>query len=437
MSIPLDRVYHYIERVSEEIHGDRIIIYGFFPDGSKKIKDLKQLNSVKVSRFDQMTFPCLISHEQEPLNFDLYNRSAESIDYAQNKFSPWAEKSQEILDLYLDMNLRMAIDAPLNGYDLVLLTHSEKNSEQLAKYQQAGFVGVYWWIHAAIARDWFRYAEHVTQRKQVQKTFLIYNRAWSGTREYRLKFAELLIQQRLHTHCQTAINSVEPETNKHYELHEFLDSQWRPNLVLENYFATNLVSSHASADFELSDYENTQIEVVLETLFDDSRWHLTEKILRPIALGQPFILAGTPGSLEYLRSYGFKTYDSIWPELYDHVTDSMARLESIIDVMNHIVNWNTDTMTLKMQQANQIAQYNKQLFFSEQFQQTIKQEFNSNFKQALDVLSNNRNGKYMLEIRNIKLQNPQLKELMDLADSQTGALENRLKLYEYLDIRFE
>jgi hypothetical protein len=48
---------------------------------------------------------------------------------------------------------------------------------------------------------------------------------------------------------------------------------------------------------------------------------LTEKALRPIACGQPFILAATPGSLQYLRSYGFKTFSGYIDETYDTIQE--------------------------------------------------------------------------------------------------------------------
>ena len=74
------------------------------------------------------------------------------------------------------------------------------------------------------------------------------------------------------------INPIEPELGIHYDLHEFKNSIWRPNVVLENFFPISSAKSHYSADFDIEDYESTDIEVVLETLFDDSRIQLTEKI---------------------------------------------------------------------------------------------------------------------------------------------------------------
>jgi hypothetical protein len=69
---------------------------------------------------------------------------------------------------------------------------------------------------------------------------------------------------------------------------------------------------------------------VLETLFDDHRWHLTEKSLRPIACGKPFVLMATPGSLQYLRQYGFKTFDGLIDETYDSIQNPKQRLQAVL-----------------------------------------------------------------------------------------------------------
>ena len=57
-----------------------------------------------------------------------------------------------------------------------LLLHSEKRSNNLKKYQLNNeLIPVYYWSHALIAQDWFRYAERETFQKCIKKTFLVYN----------------------------------------------------------------------------------------------------------------------------------------------------------------------------------------------------------------------------------------------------------------------
>lgn len=371
MSIPLDRLYHYIDDIAKEIT-DNLIIYRFFPHGSKKLKDLQDLTG-PVSWQDKALKIPLYCNDQEPLNYELYQNIPDPYEF---------KKIISLVCVPPDRNLNINPTV----YNNVLLLHSEQRSKNLIAYQDSQFIPVYYWSHAIIARDWFRYAEHVQQHKQVRKTFLVYNRAWSGTREYRLKFAEHLVRLGLPNCCQTNINPVEPELGTHYGLHKFNNPAWRPVTVLENFFPINTAHSYYSADFDIEDYNATDIEVVLETLFDDNRLHLTEKSLRPVACGQPFILAGTHGSLEYLRSYGFKTFGNIWDERYDECADPEERLARIADLMKQIANWAPDVRKRKMAQAQVISKYNKKHFFSKDFFEQAITELKNNLQSAVNHL---------------------------------------------------
>ena len=397
MSIPLDRLYNYINSVIEEIHNDPILIYRFYPHGSKKIEDLTPLVPITKNWVNKTISTEIFCNDQEPLNHKLYVQSIR-IDNKQ----PTELYQQHNIE-YVHQNFR----GPVNTvWDHSLLLHSEKRSAEILKYHNDEFISVYYWSHAVIAQDWFRYAEHVNQQKQVQKTFLIYNRAWSGSREYRLRFAELLIHLNLPEHCKTSVNPIEPELGVHYNLHRFKNPQWRPQTVLENYFPTSTAPSHYSADFDMEDYEATDIEVVLETLFDDDRLHLTEKSLRPIACAQPFILAGTHGSLEYLRSYGFKTFGDVWDESYDLVEDPAERLIQIAELMKYISNWQPHQRERDMAEAQSIAEYNKKHFFSKTFFNNINNELKTNLSNAFVEIKNFNRSKHYLAFRDQILSNP-------------------------------
>lgn len=284
------------------------------------------------------------------------------------KFAPW----------HLRTALGRRHRAHVFGH--TLLCHSELNSAELVKYENNNFLGVYYWSHAVIARDWFRYAE--LDKSLTVKTphcdFLIYNRAWAGTREYRLKFAELLVQNNLQHQCLTKFNSHD---GVDYRQHQFINSALQiANHKLENYFDHNHVSACASGDYAAADYQASHIEVVLETLFDDTRWHLTEKILRPIACRQPFILAATAGSLKFLKRYGFKTFESVFDESYDSVPDPVSRLEAIVKLMRRI---SADPNKQQIfDQCQEIAKFNQARFFSKAFHQQVIDEFADNFSKA-------------------------------------------------------
>jgi hypothetical protein len=373
MSIPLDRLYHFIENIAKEIN-DSIVIYHFYPHGSKNLENLYELTGPLTWQEKALNFS-IYCHDQEPLNYDLY----QNVNRPNTFIEILKSISSEVIN---DNNLMYQPTI----YDQVYLIHSEKRSSNLKIYQNHPYrkcIDIYYWSHAIIALDWFRYAEQVVQKKQVNKIFLIYNRAWAGTREYRLKFAELLVGLELENHCKTNINPIEPELGIHYNQHDFKNPAWQPQTVLENYFSAGTAYSSYSADFDINDYQETNIEVVLETLFDDDRLHLTEKSLRPVACAQPFIVVATHGSLEYLRSYGFKTFADVWDESYDTIEDPKERLVKIVDLMRSIVAWTPEIRESKLAEAQAIADYNKQRFFSKEFFELIVNELKNNLKLAL------------------------------------------------------
>ena len=400
MSIPLDQLYRHLDTINNEMYSDCILIYHFYPHGTRNIENLQSLSNNQLDYFDKVHYANMIMYDQEPLQYDYYY-GGNIVNYkcsrGKNTIRPFnwpitdktTPQELEIIEVYKNLNLRFLTDNAFSVFDLTLLVHSEKNSAELKKYEDNGFLGVYWWCHAVIAQDWFRYFQYVTQKKKVKKTFLIYNRAWSGTREYRLKFIEWVIRLGLKDQCQTTINPVEPEDGIHYKTHKFSNPTWRPDIELENYFPLTDSASWASANITFEDYESTDIEVVLETLFDDPRQQLTEKALRPIACAQPFILASTAGSLEYLRSYGFKTFQDIWDEQYDLVKDPKERLIRITELMQQIANWDPKTRFNKMRQAQDISDYNKKLFFSEGWRNKIIDEYKNNLSNAMIIMKNN------------------------------------------------
>ena len=371
MSIPLDRLYHYIESIAEEVRGGPVVIYHFYPHGSKNIDNLIEFinpltGTSSTDLIDQRrTKPRIICNDQEPLAFDLYNK------YPGNLLPQTLNKS----------------GSKSIHFNQSILLHSEKRSYNIEAYQNNQFIPVYYWSHAIIANDWFRYAKYVTQKKSIKNTFLIYNRSWSGTREYRLGFADRLIMLGLVESTIMRVSPVDSTIDKHYDLYQFEHPHWRPQNVIEKYFPLCTADSHASADFDIKDYESTDIEIVLETLFDDLRLHLTEKTLRPIAMGQPFMLAATYGSLKYLRDYGFKTFSDCWDESYDMMSDSIERMNKIIEVMGDIVSLPQIKKEKILKQAREIAVYNQQHFFSKEFQDQVITELKNNLKTAYSQLT--------------------------------------------------
>ena len=415
MSVPLDNLYHWVESLLP----DPAVLYVFRPHGSKNISDVDM--SRNYESLEKWKLPGILMHDQEPLDWKLYNDAEQYENYWEKILHGMPVPALEYISKF---NLKSKLYGRTGFlYDHAILVHSEKNSKDLEKYQENGFVCLHYWAHAVIARDWYRFAEYDTRLHSdstPKNKFLIYCRDWSHRREYRLKFLELLVQNNLNHSSQTSVKHTNTE-NVHFLQHEFQNLDYRlhtPDLIYQ--IPCNEYDSTASAGYEPKDFTNCAVSVVLETVFDDSRIHLTEKILRPIACAHPFILAAGPGSLEYLKSYGFKTFAPYIDESYDQETNGLKRLEKIINAMKQIQNLHDREYEDLIQEIKSIALFNQNHFFSDKFFDIVKDELVRNLDSALCQVAKTQ-GKTYLEYLSV-LKKHQAIGLLELRAEKTQFL---------------
>ena len=75
---------------------------------------------------------------------------------------------------------------------------------------------------------------------------------------------------------------------------------------------------------------NTFVSIVTETLTDPNTLFISEKTWKPIQLGHPFMILGSPGTLELLKQRGYKTFDKYWDESYDIDECDIKKTDKII-----------------------------------------------------------------------------------------------------------
>jgi hypothetical protein len=420
MSVPLDNLYYWVRDQTRY----PVALYVFRPHGSKKISDLDLLDNMYYPQTFSGAIP-MVCYDQEPLNYNLY----ENFDFEKDK-TTWAGYSptekQRSIDVYKSENLHnknLHMVPMLNDavyYDCSILLHSEKNSQDLIRYQQEGFVCVHYWCHAIIARDWFRYAQHDNKLAQVKEPtidFLIHARDWSGTREYRLKFLEMMADADLTN--QSKITFQTEVDGNNFNQHLFQNKNFQIDYNKLTHVVNQSISSNASATYDADDYNDCMMSVVLETMFDSSKIHLTEKICRALACGHAFILAAGPGSLQYLRDYGFKTFSNIIDESYDEEPNSLLRLQKIVEVMTYIKSLPPDQKIKLKNQFEEVANYNRRWFFDDEFHKIIANELQSNLDAACVEMKNHIGNNY----RKIRLaKKKQRKPSADVLQSEKKAL---------------
>lgn len=111
-------------------------------------------------------------------------------------------------------------------------------------------------------------------------------------------------------------------------------------------------------------FENSYCNLVLETFFDadgSDGTFLTEKTFKPIRHGQPFVIFGTPKSLEVLRNLGYRTYDLWIDNNYDNEYNNTERFVKLISTVNKLSKLDLHQW---YQQLAEDARYNQELFVS-------------------------------------------------------------------------
>ena len=77
----------------------------------------------------------------------------------------------------------------------------------------------------------------------------------------------------------------------------------------------------------MPEYQQSWFSVVTETEMLDRPARITEKALKPLLNGHPFIVFGNPGSLALIRRLGFVTFPELVDESYDEEPDPARRFE--------------------------------------------------------------------------------------------------------------
>jgi hypothetical protein len=117
---------------------------------------------------------------------------------------------------------------------------------------------------------------------------------------------------------------------------------------------------------EHTHYTDSYFNIVLETHFDadgSGGAFLTEKTFKPIKYAQPFVIIGAPGSLQALRSLGYRTFDTVIDNSYDTIQNNTQRwiaVKSIIEQIKH------DPAKYFAQCLDDII-HNQQLFLSSKY----------------------------------------------------------------------
>ena len=124
---------------------------------------------------------------------------------------------------------------------------------------------------------------------------------------------------------------------------------------------TELPNANFETNFEYAPedvYSKCFCSIVTETKFSHPVASFSEKTINSIYRFRPFILVAPPHTLEYLKTYGFKTFDKFWDESYDSEENHEYRLIKILKVIDYIDNLSITSLRRLYDSLRPILEHN-------------------------------------------------------------------------------
>lgn len=146
------------------------------------------------------------------------------------------------------------------------------------------------------------------------------------------------------------------------------------NFYSESMATDDFPSQTRLSTFEISDsipvdiYNSGRFALVVETNGNTvNEFHLTEKLVKILLTGIPFVLVASSFYLSKIRNMGFLTFATLWDESYDNIIDRNERQDAIIKLVKDLNNFDWENNN---QQLAMIADYNKR-----KLNEIIKRQF--------------------------------------------------------------
>jgi hypothetical protein len=291
----------------------------------------------------------------------------------------------------LDITHDMTVQRPfINGKiaNAGYLLTSERDSENVDRVcEYFKWKPLYYFFHGWAALDWYRGYDKTFLIKPfndrvISQTFLAPNRIVAGARQHRLEMLYHIFKNNM-AHNHISCPAVCPAEN--ISIHEAVKPLTAKYPDIESVFAAQTLpinfegeTDHPMHSCWLSLFDQAAeslLYLVTETVATGRRHHLTEKTFKPIALGMPFVIVGTRGSLEYLRSYGFRTFEGIWDESYDLEPDSV-RIQRIASLLRSLDELGPEAKQDLFDQCQEVVEHNWNHFYNGGFEAVLWKELN-------------------------------------------------------------
>jgi hypothetical protein len=275
-----------------------------------------------------------------------------------------------------------------NG-NIVVSEQGEYADQLCARY---GWRAHYYFYHGWACLDWFRGYDHAYQIARARdrrptRTFMSPNRIVAGQRDHRVLFLYNIFKNNLQDNHISAprtcpyegvdIAQVASKYNNIYaDIEQVFERAELPRLFAGE--DTQLMSSYKLGNW--AEAADSLLYVATETVYSGSRQHLTEKTFKAIALEMPFVLVAPAHSLEYLRTYGFRTFAPYIDESYDSIADPVLRIEAVTQILLEIQARSAAAKNALWQDILPTVEHNYTHFYRGGFRDVLEQELETMLK---------------------------------------------------------
>lgn len=118
------------------------------------------------------------------------------------------------------------------------------------------------------------------------------------------------------------------DSSNHLDLITFTPGNFDPYInINKKYYYT------VSTSLPMQMYNAARFNLVVESDINyEHCFFLTEKTIKVLLTGTPFVSMNHPNFLSKLHELGFSTYDSIWDESYDNIVEFDKRVNKIVEL---------------------------------------------------------------------------------------------------------
>jgi len=212
------------------------------------------------------------------------------------------------------------------------------------------------------------------------KTYVCLNKV---IRSHRVRLLEgLLAENLVNDDCYYSFHNPLVPLKDDQSLQDEITSGRLPNIKKNSEYVDTLILNfdHTRTnpiDIILDDlplFNDTYFSLVTETMYYDCtvpKYKLgydlpflnciffSEKVYKPIAMMQPFLLVARPNSIRMLKEHGFKTFHPYIDESYDSIEEDGLRMQAIINEVSRLSNQTPIEWLIWCSNVKSIVEYNQ------------------------------------------------------------------------------